>query len=223
MGDILNNSFVLYTEYLEHIELLSMEQRGALFTAILAHASQKPEPELDPISQMAFSFIVAQMDRDREKWEQTREKRAKAGRKGGEASSRARRHDEANEANASCASQSEASPSVASQDEPNEAVDVDVDVDVDGNVDDSGCVGQPSVAKRTRTKFKPPTVEDVADYCRERGNGIDPQRFFDYNEARGWMLGKSKMKDWRAAVRTWERGGTEQPGETNRIEFLEGT
>lgn len=143
--------------------------------------------------------------------------------RGGEASGRARRHDEANEANASCASQNEASPSVASQDEPNEAVNVDGNVDGNVTVNDIECMGQPSVAKRTRTKFKPPTVEEVADYCRERGNDIDPQRFFDYNEARGWMLGKSKMKDWRAAVRTWERGGTEQPGETNRIEFLEGT
>ncbi len=213
----MNNSFVLYTEYLEHIELLNMEQRGALFTAILAHASQKPEPELDPISKMAFSFIVTQLDRDRERWEQTREKRAKAGRKGGEASGKSRRHDEANEANASCAKQDEANTNDAERNEANEAV--NVDVDVDGNE----CIGQPSVAKRTRTQFKPPTVEEIASYCRERGNGIDPQRFFDYNEARGWTLGKSKMKDWRAAVRTWERGDTEQAGGSNRIDFVEGT
>ena len=51
----------------------------------------------------------------------------------------------------------------------------------------------------------PPTREQVAEYCAERHNGIDAQRFIDFYEARGWMLGKSKMKDWQAAVRTWER------------------
>lgn len=55
-----------------------------------------------------------------------------------------------------------------------------------------------------RTRFVPPSVEDVKTYCQERNNGIDPQSFIDYYEARGWMVGKSKMKDWRAAVRNWE-------------------
>lgn len=57
----------------------------------------------------------------------------------------------------------------------------------------------------TDTRFKKPTVEEIAEYCRERNNGIDAQRFFDYYEAKGWLIGKTKMKDWRAAVRTWER------------------
>lgn len=54
-------------------------------------------------------------------------------------------------------------------------------------------------------RFSPPTVEDVRAYCRERKNNIDPQRFVDYYQARGWKLGKESMKDWKAAVRTWER------------------
>lgn len=58
--------------------------------------------------------------------------------------------------------------------------------------------------REKRTRFVPPSVEDVKTYCLERNNGIDPQSFIDYYEARGWMVGKSKMKDWRAAVRNWE-------------------
>jgi DNA-binding MarR family transcriptional regulator len=54
-------------------------------------------------------------------------------------------------------------------------------------------------------KFYPPTVEDVQAYCMERGNMVDAQRFVDFYEAKGWLVGKAKMKDWRAAVRTWER------------------
>lgn len=53
--------------------------------------------------------------------------------------------------------------------------------------------------------FVAPSVEDVREYCGSRGNKIDPERFVSFYEARGWMIGKTKMKDWRAAVRTWEK------------------
>lgn len=54
-------------------------------------------------------------------------------------------------------------------------------------------------------RFKPPTVEEVRAYCIERKNNIDANRFVDFYTANGWMVGKNKMKDWKAAVRTWER------------------
>lgn len=58
----------------------------------------------------------------------------------------------------------------------------------------------------TRSKrFIPPTVDEVREYCQERGNSVDPQRFVDYYSSNGWMVGKTKMKDWKAAVRTWEQ------------------
>ena len=53
--------------------------------------------------------------------------------------------------------------------------------------------------------FAPPTVEEVAAYCRDRGNAVDAERFCDFYAAKGWMIGKEPMKDWRAAVRTWEK------------------
>ena len=55
-------------------------------------------------------------------------------------------------------------------------------------------------------RFIPPTVDEVAEYCRERNNGIDPQYFIDYQTARNWVLSNGKQcKDWRATVRTWEQ------------------
>lgn len=51
----------------------------------------------------------------------------------------------------------------------------------------------------------PPKVEDVARYCRERNNGVDAEQFCDFYECKGWYVGKNKMVDWQAAVRTWER------------------
>ena len=60
-----------------------------------------------------------------------------------------------------------------------------------------------SVSRATR--FTPPTAEEVAAYCLERKNHVDPQRFVDFYDAKGWMVGKNRMKDWKAAVRTWEQ------------------
>ena len=54
-------------------------------------------------------------------------------------------------------------------------------------------------------RFTPPTVDEVAAYCRERGNAVDAQRFVDFYASKGWKVGSSGMKDWRAAVRNWER------------------
>ena len=85
---------------------------------------------------------------------------------------------------------------------------------VDKSREDKDRVEERVVEKRKR--FSPPTVEDVAAYCDERGNNIDPQHFVDYYSARGWMIGKNHMKDWKAAVRTWEKSDKK----TNNI-FLE--
>jgi len=54
-------------------------------------------------------------------------------------------------------------------------------------------------------RFVPPTIEEVAAYCRERNNGIDAEQFVDFYSSKGWKVGNNKMQDWKAAVRTWER------------------
>lgn len=74
---------------------------------------------------------------------------------------------------------------------------VEKEIELEIEIDKDNIIGQPK-------RFKPPTVEEVADYCRERNNGIDAQHFCDYYTANGWKVGKNSMKDWKAAVRTWE-------------------
>lgn len=78
-----------------------------------------------------------------------------------------------------------------------------------GKVNNIGDIPQaespPSVKKRT--VFKPPTIEEVRAYCLERGNSVDAERWHNHYRANGWMVGKTKMVDWKAAVRTWERNG----------------
>ena len=77
------SSFVMYTKYLRHIQKLTMEQRGMLFTAILSYASDQEMPELDAATDMAFSFIQEQMDRDNAAYTEKCRKRSEAGKLGG--------------------------------------------------------------------------------------------------------------------------------------------
>lgn len=69
--------------------------------------------------------------------------------------------------------------------------------------------------KPKRNKFVIPTVEDVQAYCDDRENNIDAQHFIDYYSARGWMLGKNHIKDWKACIRTWERNDSFKPQKHN--------
>lgn len=67
-----------------------------------------------------------------------------------------------------------------------------------------------NIEREKATRFVPPTIDEVSFYCKERNNLIDPERFFNYYTSNGWRVGKSPMKDWRAAVRTWEKNDKQQ-------------
>ena len=77
-------------------------------------------------------------------------------------------------------------------------------------------------AKPQHSKFIKPTLEEVKAYCLERKNNIDAETFIDYYTANGWQVGKRPMKDWRAAVRTWEHRNKpkEQPKNKNDFDFV---
>lgn len=79
-----------------------------------------------------------------------------------------------------------------------------------GVIEDRGMgEGEPSQpAQKPRKVFVKPTLEEVTDYCEQRKNKVDPERFWNHYERVGWMVGKNRMKDWRAAVRYWERDET---------------
>lgn len=66
------------------------------------------------------------------------------------------------------------------------------------------------------SRFTPPPLEEVEQYCIERNNNVDAQQFINFYESKGWMVGKNKMKSWQACVRTWEkRETTKQPNKYN--------
>ena len=79
--------------------------------------------------------------------------------------------------------------------------------------DDSG-----DAAMQPARRFAPPSLDEVMSYCDQRGNKINAERFVDYYTANGWMVGRNKMKDWKAAVRSWEK--KEKPKQGGNV-FLE--
>lgn len=64
--------------------------------------------------------------------------------------------------------------------------------------------------KAKAKRFTKPTIEDIKEYCIERNNFVDAEKFFDYYSSNGWKVGKNPMKDWKASVRTWEKNSTSE-------------
>lgn len=206
-------SFLLYTGYFEQIEMLNIEQRGILLTAIMAFQTDTEMPEMDAITKMAFSFISADMRRDNEKYEEIVERRKESGRKGGLAT-QAKRANQANATFATFASNSEFKQNQANQ--ANQAVNVDVDVDVndndnvnddvDVNVDEPAPDGRQSQTTQhtySTSETEPtgrPSNLDVLGEMVSKGYQLTPASitaFMEYNDERGWKM------DWRLALKRW--------------------
>lgn len=75
----------------------------------------------------------------------------------------------------------------------------------EGNATEEDIEEDKNKNKKKNNKFTPPTVEEVKNYCLERGNNIDAEQFVDFYSSKGWKVGSNSMKDWKACVRTWER------------------
>lgn len=71
-------------------------------------------------------------------------------------------------------------------------------------------------------RFKKPSIDEIQKYCDERNNGINAERFYDFYESKGWMVGKAKMKCWKSSVRTWEqrsKDNSNSEGGRNELDF----
>ena len=94
----------------------------------------------------------------------------------------------------------ESEPGVVQKLNPIYIRDIYKDTDISNNPPIS-----PQGGKRERAKpFTPPDIDEVRAYCKDRANSIDPDEWYDFYASKGWMVGRNKMVDWKAAVRTWE-------------------
>lgn len=183
---------------------LSDMERLQLYDAILDYGQTGEVPNFSGALGVAWDYIQPTLDEDSARYEATREKRAKAGALGGSAKAKAAKQDEANVANASDAKQEKANVA-------NQANSIQYN-----SIQSNSVQLRESKADKppTRPRFSPPSVEEVAAYCREKGYAVDAERFVDYYASVGWKRGKTPIKDWKAAVRTWARKDAPKPAAT---------
>lgn len=178
--------FCAYHSYAKSIRNLSDAECGRLFKALLSYSAGDTLINLQGREGIAFDFITEQIDRDNEAYE------TKCAKNRANATERYQPLPNATERNRTVANGSERSQEK-------------------GKDKDKEDIIPPNCPPKGTKRFAPPSVEEVKAYCLERKNGIDPQTFVDFYAAKGWKIGKESMKDWKAAVRTWERRRKEEP------------
>lgn len=222
-------SFILYTEYAEQIAMLNDAQAAAFLRAVFAYASGSELPEMDGMTMMLFSMVRRRMDQDAERYAEVVEKRAEAGKKGGRPKAEEKANGSSEKAKKANGFSEEAKKANGfSEKQKNPDTDTDYDTDtVTDTVSDTvtSNVGKRESTREKRQRFTAPTIDQVKAYCLERHNKVDPERFVNYYESNGWKVGKNPMRDWKAAVRTWETNGNDSPpttrsGTGNHIDYL---
>lgn len=187
------------------IKRLGYEDKGRLFEAILDYGQSGTIPEFDGVLGIAWDFIQPRLDRDTERYGQKTDKSKYA--------------VYVREAKKHGISPLPFEEWVVTDNGKNQMVS-----------DDTGCYPTTTSTTTTTTtstttstsnreadkpparpRFSPPSVGEVATYCREKGYTIDPGRFVDYYGSIGWKVGKNPMRDWKAAVRTWARKDNTKP------------
>ena len=97
-------------------------------------------------------------------------------------------------------------------------LDIDLDLDLDKDLKETTT---DVVVKKKQKKFVKPTQQEIAEYVKSLGKSLDVARFYDYYEAKGWLVGKSPMKDWKATVRNWLRNNHQIVNEQERDSTLD--
>ena len=181
-------SFVFYKGWLPLFEGMTDEQAGQLFKAICSYQSGNDSRPQDPLLGAIYDMMRNQFIEDDKKYQETCLKNAENGRKGGRPKK-----------------QTESEKSEGFLEEPRETerflkkakkADKDKDKDKDKDI---------NIKVASAPRFVKPSVDEVRDYCKERGNNVNPESFVDFYESKGWKVGSNPMKDWKACVRTWEQ------------------
>lgn len=192
-------SFLLYTDQIEPLLRFSDEDCGSIFKALIAYATDREVPEMQPAAAIAWEYIRRQLDRDGAKYEKKVKARAEAGRKGAEK----RWQNMANDGKNSKRWQTMAK--IADNDT---VPDTDTDTVPD-------TVPVPDTVEKDPAGGHTPTAAQVTEYAKSIGYQLDGQTFVDKYDATGWTLGGSPIRDWKAMVRRWKAQDEKRAPEKN--------
>lgn len=193
----MRDSIVFYDSWGRMICDLPNEQAATLIKMVFNYTFNDLVSESDDITVNAiFGMIKEKLDEDADKWEETRRARSEAGKRGNEVRWGNRKTSQ--------------SDNLPSQKIAKIAVSDSVSVSV-------------SDKEIKRSRFTPPSLDDVSNYIKDKGYNIDPEAFIDFYTSKGWKIGKDTMKDWRAAVRTWARRDNKPKKDNKFNEFEQNT
>lgn len=180
------NYVCLYISYLESLAPFSNEEIGRIVKAMLTYAATGEVPQFDGNERFIWPTLKAQIDRDEAAYQERCEKNRANGAKGGRPPKK----------------QTVILETEGFSEKPKKAKEKEKEKEKEKKKEnDSIEADKPP----TRHLFSPPSVEEVQAYCVEKGYNVDPERFVDYYTSNGWKVGRNPMKDWKAAVRSWER------------------
>lgn len=183
-----------YYSYRKKLEKLSDQEVGRLVRSLLEYGETGETEELAGRESIAFDFIADDINRAKAAYEERCAKNQRNIEK------RYARQDDTNVYDG-IRTNTNVYETYQTKDKPK---DKPKDKTKDNSLPPNG------VSDTRAKRFTPPTLDDVSAYIRERGSNVDAQRFLDFYTAKGWMVGKNRMKDWKAAVRTWEKRDSEQ-------------
>lgn len=184
------NYAALPFDYLEEMEALNDAEFGRLTRALLVYSMTGEKIALCGNERFYANRVMAQEDRFKASYAEISDARSEAGKAGAAVRWQNGKGSFANGKN------SKAIPANGK----NGNTETNTDTKTDTNI----LLSNDSKGETRARRFTPPTLEEVVDYVRERGASVDAQKFIDFYAAKGWMIGKNPMKDWKAAVRTWE-------------------
>lgn len=187
----MNDGFTYYKSFYEGIKNLDDTTYRRLNDALMCYALYGEEPKLTGLEESLFISWKANIDASN--------RRKENGAKGG----RPKTKDTTDESMVldvkSMVSDDE---SIVSEEKPN--------INIKENIKENN---KDNIKEKEVKRFTPPTLTEVTEYCNERQNNVDPERFIDFYASKGWKVGNQPMKDWKACVRTWEKRDRASPKE----------
>lgn len=195
----MRDSFVFFKSFYESIKNLEDKYQLELYNAICEYSLYGTDPVgLSPIATALFTLMKPNIDSSTRRYDAN----VNNGKKGGRP-----KKNKLEENPTETQEKTNDNPN-ETQIEPNQNLNVDKDVDVDKDLDKDVDVDKEKNIKKKANRFSKPTIQQIQEYCNSRNNNVDANRFYDYYETVGWKVGKNPMKDWKAAIRTWERNNS---------------
>ncbi len=185
----MRDTFIFYRSFKDSMSDLPDKDKLLMYEAIADYSLDLKEPALSGFPKALFSLIRPILDANIQRWKNGRKGSAPIGNINARKTTEKQPRDNRN----------------STEKQPNKDKDVNKDKEYNIKNKDVNVEDKSSMNTDKSTRFVPPTLSEVQDYIQKNSYSVDASTFIDFYTSKGWMVGSNKMKDWKAAVRTWQR------------------